>query len=140
VEARFGELPLLGEPTGLHLHLPRVLRNAGLATSVCDVVGRDDTLYKITWEAEDQYVDMLLAYYLIRLILLAYDHPELRPSVCLALLDCTKKMHAGNRWLCFFLAAAASVNLKLTHGLIEHNTDGWRCPYGDPERHPDRLR
>jgi len=46
-EAQCGEIPLLGGPSELHLYLPRVLRNAGLAASVCDAALRNNTLYKI---------------------------------------------------------------------------------------------
>ena len=47
VEARLEEVLILGEPSLLHLYLPRVLRHAGLATSVCDAANRDNTLEKI---------------------------------------------------------------------------------------------
>jgi hypothetical protein len=140
VEVQCGEVPLLGGPSVLHLHLPRVLRNAGLATSVCDAAIRDNTPQKIEWETEDKYTDMLRAYYLIRHTLLAYDHPELRPSVCSALSGCTRKMHAGNAWLRFFLLASASMKLKLSDGLLEPNTDGWCGPNEDTDYPPYPFR
>lgn len=140
VEVRCGEVPRLGEPSSLHFYLPRVLRNAGLATSVCDAANRNNTLEKIEWETEDKYTDMLRAYYLIRHTLLAYDHPELRPSVCSALSACTGKMHAGNAWLRFFLIASASMKLRFSNGLLEPNTDGWRGPDEDTDYPPYPLR
>jgi len=80
---------------------------------------------------------MVRAYYLIRHIPLAYDNPELRPSVCSALSDCTKKMHYGNKWLHFFMVEVASEKLRLSHGVLEHNTDGWRGPDEDFENLPN---
>lgn len=140
LEAQCGEVPCLGEQLKLHLYLPRVLRNAGLATSVCDAANRDNTLHHIDWEPENPYTDMIRAYYLIRHIILAYDNPELRPSVCSALSGCTRKMHAGNTWLRFFLLASASMKLKFSLGLLEPNTDGWRGPGEDTDYPPYPFR
>lgn len=140
VEAQCGEIPFLGQPSELHLYLPRVLRNAGLAVSVCDAANRDNTLEKIEWETEDKYIELLRAYYLIRHTLLAYDHPGLRPAVCSALSGCTGKMHAGNTWLRFFLLASASMKLRFSLGLLEPNTDGWRGPGEDTDYPPYPLR
>ena len=140
LEAQCGEVPCLGEQLKLHLYLPRVLRNAGLATSVCDAANRDNTLEKIEWETEDKYSELLRAYYLICHTLLAYDHPELRPAVCSVLSGCTSKMHAGNTWLRFFLLASASVKLGFSLGLLELNTDGRRGPGEDTDYPPYPLR
>jgi hypothetical protein len=138
VELRCGEVPSLQGYSAYHLCLPRVLRNAGLATSVCDSANRDNKLEKIEWETEDKYLDMLRAYYLIRHTLLAYDHPELRPSVYSALSSCTGKMHAGNNWLAFFMVAVVSMKLTLSHGLLECNLDAWDGTYRDPDQDPLR--
>jgi hypothetical protein len=138
VEVQCGEVPLLQDSPAFHLCLPRVLRNAGLATSVCDAADRDNRLEKIEWETEDKYLDMLRAYYSIRHTLLAYDHPELRPSVCSALSSCTGKMHAGNNWLAFFMVAAVSMKLTLSHGLLERNPDAWDGTHRDPDQDPLR--
>lgn len=140
VEAQCGEIPFLGQPSELHLYLPRVLRNAGLAKSVCDAANRDNTLEKIEWETEDKYSELLRAYYLICHTLLAYDHPELRPAVCSVLSGCTSKMHAGNTWLRFFLLASASMKLRFSLGLLEPNTDGCRGPGEDTDYPPYPLR
>jgi hypothetical protein len=140
VELRCGEVPSLQDSSAFHLCLPRVLRNAGLATSVCDAASRNNTLYKIDWESEDPYTDKVRAYYLIRHIVLAYDHPELRPSVSSALAACTGKMHDGNMWLDFFLVVKASMKLRFSLGLLERNIDGWREPNEDFENptYPNR--
>jgi hypothetical protein len=140
VELRLGEVPLLEDSSAFHLCLPRVLRTAGLATSVCNAASRNNRLYKIDWETEDPYTDMLRAYYLIRHTLLAYDYPELRPSVTSKYLACTGKMHKANFWLCFFLTAGVSTKLKFSIGLFEHNVHKWRDPNGDPEWPIDRIR
>lgn len=114
-------------PSPLGLCLPRVLRNAGLASSVCDAAVNDNTLQKMVWEMQDPRTEMLRRYYLIRHTLLAYDHFELRPSLLSALSACTEKMHDANKWLSFFLVAAASMTLRMSHGLLEKNPDfhGW---------------
>jgi hypothetical protein len=138
VEVRCDEVPSLQDSSAFHLCLPRVLRNAGLATSVCDAANRDNRLQKIEWETEDKYLDMLRAYHLIRHTLLAYDYPDLRPSVCSALSGCTGKMHAGNNWLAFFLVAAVSMKLTLSHGLLERNLDAWDGTCRDPDQDPLR--
>lgn len=140
VELRCGEVLSLQDSSAFHLCLPRVLRNAGLATSVCDAASRNNTLYKIDWATEDPYTDKIRAYYLIRHIVLAYDHPELRPSVSSALAACTGKMHDGNKWLDFFLVAKASMKLKFSLGLLERNIDGWRDPDEDFEDPPYPYR
>lgn len=137
-ELRCGEVSSLQGSSAFHLCLPKVLRNAGLATSVCESANRDNRLEKIEWETQDKYLDMLRAYYLIRHTLLACDHPELRPSVCSALSGCTGKMHAGNNWLAFFLVAAVPMKLILSHGLLERNPDAWDGTYRDPDQ--DHLR
>lgn len=141
VEAQCGEIPFPGQPLELHLYLPGVLRNAGFATSVCAAAAnRDNTLEKIERETEDTYIELLRAYYLIRHTLLACDHPELRPAVCSALSGCTGKMHAGNTWLRFFLLASASMKLRFSLGLLEHNTDERRGPSEDTDYPPYPLR
>lgn len=140
VEVRCGEVPSLQDSSAFYLCLPRVVRNAGLAKSVCDVANRRDRLYKIDWETEDPYTDMIRAYYLIRHVVLAYDHPELRPSVSSALSACTRKMHDGNKWLDCFLAAVASMKLNFSIGRLERNPDGWRSPYEDTDYPPYPTR
>jgi len=133
VEAQYGELPTLGERPALHLYLPRVLCNAGLAKSVCDAAYRDNCLYKITWATEDRYVELLRAYHLIRYTLLACDHPELRPFVTSEYLACTEEMHNGNFWLRQFLSSTVPPRLTFSMGLYEHNVHRWRDSRGDNE-------
>jgi hypothetical protein len=133
VEAQYGELLTLGGRPALHLYLPRVLCNAGLAKSVCDAAYRDNCLYKITWATEDRYTELLRAYHLISYTLLAYDHPELRPSVTSDFLACTERMHEGNFWLSQFLSNAVPPRLTFSIGLYERNVHPWRDPIGDPE-------
>lgn len=108
-------------PSSLGFCLPRVLRNAGLASSVCDAAENNRTLYKITWPTEGKRTELLRAYYLIRHTILAYDHPLLRPSVFSALSACTEQTHDANYWLVNSLIMAAPIQLIKSHGLLEIN-------------------
>jgi hypothetical protein len=77
------------EPTQDHLpiglYLTRVLRNAGLASSVCDGLSKrwqEGRWYMRSWQAtEDPYTDSVRAYYFLRHLALASDCPQLRPAV-----------------------------------------------------------
>ncbi|KAM0723340.1 hypothetical protein Q7P37_000325 [Cladosporium fusiforme] len=132
------------EPSPIGFCLSRLLRNAGLASSFCHAASIDNKLQKISWQTEDPRIEMLRAYYLVRHTLLAYNHPELRPSVSSALVKCTKEMHSGNNWAYFFMVAAAPKRLKETHGVTERNLDAWdgtnRDPYQERLKLVDRWR
>lgn len=126
-------------PSPLGLCLPRVLRNAGLASSVCNAASSNDTLQKITWQTEDPRTEILRAYFLIRHTLLAFDHPELRPPVILAFATLSDKMHRANSWVAFFMLAAAPTKLRDAHGMFERNPDAWNGNDRDPDQDPSRL-
>lgn len=112
---------LTRQPSPLAFCLLRVLRNAGLASSVCDAADNNRTLYKISWPTEGKWTELLRAYHLIRHTILAYDSPLLRPSVFSALSACTEQMHEANYWLVNFLIMAAPMQLIRSHGLLEIN-------------------
>lgn len=126
-------------PSPLGLCLPRVLRNAGLASSVCSAASRNNTLQKITWQTEDPRTEILRAYFLIRQTLLAYDHPELRPPVLSAFATLSERMHRANSWVAFFMLAAAPSKLRDAHGMFERNPDAWYGNDRDPDEDSLRL-
>lgn len=127
------------EASLLHLCLPQVLRNAGLASSVCDAASKDNKLEKITWQTRDPRVEMLRAYYLVRHALLAYDHTELRPALISALRGMSEKMCDANDWMRFFIRSAAPRKLQHTHRVNERNPDAWNGSHRDPYEQPLRL-
>lgn len=145
-EFQYGELPLdirdchtAPEASPVHLCLPRVLRNAGLASSVCDAASKDNKLEKITWQTKDPRVEMLRAYYFVRHALLAYDHTELRPALISALKGMSEQMCDANDWMRFFMRSAAPKKLRHAHGVYERNPDAWNGSQRDPYEQPLRL-
>jgi hypothetical protein len=80
----------------MRLYLPRVLRNAGLASSVCDGLRKrwqGGLYYWRSWRAtEDPYTDSVRAYYVMRHIALAWDHLSLRPAAMSALSESSYDM------------------------------------------------
>lgn len=123
----------------LRLSLRQLLRNAGLASSVCDAAYRDNKLQKIEWETHDPLPEMLRVYYLIRHTLLAYDHPELRPTLCPIFKGMSEEACAANNWVCFFMLSVAPAKLRDAHKVYERNADAWDGTKRDADQDPLRL-
>ena len=146
IEVQCGEISIQNndadaapEAFALRLCLPQVLRNAGLASSLCDAARRDDALEKIKWETGDPLPEMLRAYYLIRHTLLAYNYPELRPTLFPVFKGMSERMCAANSWVCFFMLSVAPSKLRDAHKVYERNVDAWDGTNRDTDQDPLRL-
>lgn len=108
-EVQCGEVPTSPNDKGLvapgptkdhqpiRLYLPRVLRNAGLASAVSEGPRKRwqlGSLYKRFWRSQtgDPCADSIRAYYLLRHMAQAFDHLQLRPAAMSTILDSSCEM------------------------------------------------
>jgi hypothetical protein len=82
--------------SSIGLYLPRVLRNAGLASSICDKLSKscqEGRIYRKSWQpTEEPYTDSVRAYYFLRHLALASDHPQLQPAALSAVSSSSYEM------------------------------------------------
>lgn len=104
----------------LRLSLPRILHNANLASSVASAATKGHTQFGISWHASSsQHSEILRAYYLVRHIVLASDHPHLRSAVEATLTSLSPQQHDANIWLDFFFTSQlpSTCDLAGDHGM-----------------------
>ena len=121
------------------LYLPRVLRNAGLASSVCDGLSKrwqEGPYCWRSWQAtEDPYTDSLRAYYFLRHLALASDHHQLRPAALLEISSSSHDMLQELKYVYFHMQCAGPKILGV-HAMQERNWDAERGRY-TPKRDID---
>jgi hypothetical protein len=118
------------EPTQDHLpiglYLTRVLRNAGLASSVCDGLSKrwqEWRFYMRSWQAtEDPYTDSVRAYYFLRHLALASDCPQLRPAVLSKILGSSHDMLEELKYV-YTRMECAGGKIWGPHAMQERNWD-----------------
>jgi hypothetical protein len=114
------------------LYLPRVLPNAGLASSVCDGLskcGQSGVYYYRFWRAtEDPYTDSLRAYYFLRHLALASDHLQLRPAALSEVSSSSHDMLEELKYVYFHLRSAGC-KIVAAHAMKERNWDAERGRY-----------
>jgi hypothetical protein len=141
--------PLQNQPS-IGLYLPRVLRNAGLASSICDKLSKhwqEGRIYRRSWQpTEDPYTDSVRAYYFLRHLALASDHPQLQPAALSAVSSSSYEMLEEYDYVYFHMESSVR-KVWGAHAMRERN---WDSGYGryvfrrDPEtpayRMTDRWR
>lgn len=107
-------------PPPIRLYLPRVVHNARLASAACDDLAKITRAGDRSWQAtEDPYTDSLRAYYLSCHIALAWDHPQLRPTVMTTLSETPYDMLQECEHLFFPLTASPSSEIHSAHAIWE---------------------
>jgi hypothetical protein len=143
-EVQCGEIPTSHHGDGLtnqpiRLYLPQMLRNAGLASCICEGLSKDNRIQKISWPTTtDRRTEILRAYHLIRHIALAYDYPQLRPAVLSTISESSMAMLVINTHVLYYLVRVASCKIRGAHAIVEHNWDSWSD--SDTQRDPDKDR
>jgi hypothetical protein len=122
----------------IRLYLPRMLRNAGLASAVCESLSKDNRIQKISWPTMDRRTDILRAYHLICYVALAYDYPQLRPAVLSTIAESTVAMLVVNTHVLYYLMRVASCKIRGANAMVERNWDAWSGAQRDPDM--DRYR
>jgi hypothetical protein len=122
----------------IRLYLPRMLRNAGLASAICEGLSKDNRIQKISWPTTDRWTEIPRAYYLIRHTALAYDHPQLRPAVLSTIAEASMAMLVVNTHVLYYLMRVASYKIRGAHATVERNWDAWSGTQRDPDQ--DRYR
>jgi hypothetical protein len=116
----------------MRLYLPRVLRNAGLASSVCDGLRKrwqGALYYWRSWRAtEDPYTDSVRAYYFLRHLALASAHLHLRPAALSEISSSSHDMLEELKYVFFHMQSAGCKTVG-AHAMEERNWDAERGRY-----------
>jgi hypothetical protein len=121
------------------LYLPRVLRNSGLAWSVCDSLDKrwqEGRFYRRDWQpTEESYNDSVRAYYFLRHLALAFDNPHLQPTALLAVSSSSYEMLEEYRYV-YSHMEGSGFKVRGAHAMQERNWDAEHGRYvfrRDPE-------
>lgn len=123
----------------IRLHLPRMLRNAGLASAICKGLSKDNRIQKISWPTTDRRTEILRAYYLIHHTALAYDYPQLRSAVLSTIAESSMAMLVVNTHVLYYLMRVASYKIRGAHAMVERNWGAWNGERRDPDEDLYRL-
>lgn len=111
-------------PISLHLQLPRILRNIGMATQVCDLLSTYVQSRSLDhWIRKETETSLNAAYYLLRRAVLAHSQPELQPALITIVrslsLDEVRTVGA----ILFCVHRLAPFNLKKVHCCVGSEED-----------------
>jgi hypothetical protein len=120
-------------------YLPRVLRNAGLASSVCDSLDKrwqEGRFYRRSRQpTEEPYNDSVRACYFLRHLALAFDNPHLQPTALLAVSSSSYEMLEDYRYV-YSHMEGSGFKVWGSHAMQERNWDAEHGRYvsrRDPE-------